>query len=369
MITKILEAFFRHKLLLLLPPILIPGIVGPIAVWSTPPLYETAVGVWIDHPAYLTIKDGSTNNWMTPVQSQSARLTELLHTRAFLDDVAQRTSLAPLVGSPAGEVRIADLVSRSVAVGGAGTGLGGASVGPVGAGEHLLVIRVQLPTAQLSYELGKAILDAYQEKTAADQADQASVAVDFYGTRVMDAQQQLNKVSQDLRRYVSARLADGASAGAGSDLTALPAAMLDPKLAALQANVLAAQADVHTAQSAVSQAQQDAMASVQGQQYGFQVLDPPQLPTVAIPQTKRIIIYPIAAAIVGLGLTGMLLVLLVASDRSVRSAQDLAPGLRLLGAVPTLQLKRVPRQLRGVATRRAIGALAGTALPASEGAK
>jgi hypothetical protein len=231
------------------------------------------------------------------------------------------------------------------------------------------VIRTQLPTAQLSYELDKAILEAYQDKTTADQADQASVAVDFYTTRVTDAQQQLNKVSQDLRRYASARLADGSDVGAGTDLAALPAAMLDPKLAALQANVQAAQADFHTAESALTQAQQDATAAVQGQQYGFQVLDPPQLATVATPQTKRIIIYPIAAAIVGLGLTAMLLVVLVASDRSVRSEQDLAPGMRLLGAVPILQLKRVPKQLRGVATRRAIGALAGTALPLPEGAK
>ena len=63
---------------------------------------------------------------------------------------------------------------------------------------------------------------------------------------------------------------------------------------------------------------------ITGQQYGFQVLDPPQLPTVATPQTKKIMIYPLAAAVAGLGLMGLLLVLLVASDRSVRSEMDLA---------------------------------------------
>ena len=94
--------------------------------------------------------------------------------------------------------------------------------------------------------------------------------------------------------------------------------MLDPRLGALQANVQTAQMDVNTAQVALTQAQQDAVMATQGLQYGFQVLDPAQLPTVATPQTKKIIIYPIVAVIIGLGLMGALLVLLVATDRSIR---------------------------------------------------
>ena len=59
MIRKIFEALFRHKFLLLLPPILIPAIVTPIAFLTTPPVYETSVGVWVDRPAYLEYKDGA----------------------------------------------------------------------------------------------------------------------------------------------------------------------------------------------------------------------------------------------------------------------------------------------------------------------
>src|SRR4051794_10530228 len=107
MIRKLLEALFRHKLLLLLPPLIIPGIVTPIAVLTTPPVFETSVGVWVDHPAYLNYKDGF-NPWLTPVNNQTARLSELLRTRAFLIDVAQRTTtLTPLLGSSSGEARIA----------------------------------------------------------------------------------------------------------------------------------------------------------------------------------------------------------------------------------------------------------------------
>ncbi|HLZ31291.1 MAG TPA: hypothetical protein VKV73_28575 [Chloroflexota bacterium] len=357
MIRKLLEAFFQHKLLLLLPPILIPAVVVPIAVMTTPPTYETSVSVWIDRPAYLSNKDG-TSAWVSAVQTQAGRLSELLRTRAFVADVAGRTSLAPLLNSVAGQARVADLMTRGVTVGSAPT---------VGAttSEHLLVIKVQAGTAQLSYELCKSIVDAYQEKSAADQADQASVAVDFYQSRLQDAQQTLSKASLDLRRYSAARQTDGTDTAIDPSQSNITAAMLDPKLGAFQSNLQAAQADVNGAQAALNQAQQDAMMSAQGLQYGFQVLDPPELQIAPVNQLKKLIIYPIAAFLAGLGLTGVLLVLLVAGDRSVRSELDLAPGLRVLGLVPALNLKNVPKKLRSGATRRAIGATAGMALPAA----
>jgi hypothetical protein len=75
--------------------------------------------------------------------------------------------------------------------------------------------------------------------------------------------------------------------------------------------------------------------------------------------------------VVGLGLSLVLLVLLVASDRSVRGENDLPEGSRVLGAVPQLNLKlnRLPKAARRDAMRKAIGFVAGTALPAPTGSK
>jgi uncharacterized protein involved in exopolysaccharide biosynthesis len=351
MIRKLLEAFFRHKLLLLLPPLLIPSIVTPIAFMTTPPVYETAVGVWVDHPAYLNYKDGL-NPWTSASVSQSARLGELLRTRAFLVDVARRTTtLAPFVGTTSGENRITDLMGRSI--------------GMSANGDHLLVIRVQAPTALLSYELCKAIVDAYQEKSSADMADQTDIAVQFYEARVSDAKADLTKATNDLRRYLGSQNPDNQS---NDTNPAVPATLLDARLGALQLAVQQAQSDYNNAQTILTQAQHDALAASQGQQYGFQVLDPPVQPTLPTPQTKKIIVYPIAALVAGMALSGMLLVLFVASDRSVRSESDLANGVRVVGILPNLKLKRAPKHLRSVATRRAIGAVAGTALPAPGGA-
>jgi len=351
MIKKLLEAFFRHKWLLVLPPILIPGIATPIAVASTPPVYDAAVNVWVERPRFLGPQDGA-NQWLTPSQIESNRLVELLRTRAFSAEIAKRTSLAALVGSSAGETRIEDVLTRGVSIG--------------RAGDHVLIIGVQAPTAQIAYELCTAIVDAYQEKTATDQADQSAVAVSFYQSQAQDADQRVAKASQDLRRYLSV-LAASSDPTAATD-PALPdntrITTLDPKLNALQGSLQDAQTAANAARSAVAGAQREASASVQGQQLGFQVLDPARMPTTATRPIKKIIVYPIAAAVVGLGLTAILLALLVAGDRSVRSETDVTPGLRVLGAIPSLTLKRVPKQLGAVATRRAMGSPAGMALPA-----
>jgi uncharacterized protein involved in exopolysaccharide biosynthesis len=355
MIRKILEACFRHKLLVVLPPILIPVIVTPIALMLLPAQFDSSASIWVDRPSYLDFKDTS-NPYQSPVQTQSSRLSDLLHTRAFVDDVASRTSLAPLVGSVSGEERISELISRGVTI-------GATSDAHAAASDHLLVLHVQASSAQLAYELCTAIVNAYQDKNTADLSDQASVAVDFYQSRLQDAQQNLNQASQNLRRYVAARQAsdDGATDPTQGNL---PATLLDPKLGELQSSFQQAQAGVNSAQTTLTQAQRDASASAQGQQLGFQVLDPPQLATIATPQFKKIIIYPIAALVVGLGLSALLVVLLVAGDRSIRSESDLSGHFRVLGTVPMLELKRLPKDLRAVGTRRAMGARAGTALPA-----
>jgi len=356
MIRKLLEACFRHKLLLLVAPVLIPGIVTPIALLTAPTAFDTTTTIWVDHPAYLSYQDG-TSPWVTPSGNHKGRLTELLHTRAFEADVATRTSLAPLVGTPVGEQRIDDLIVRSVTL--------------ANPGDHLLVVAVSAPTARLSYELCTALVAAYQEKSEADQADQTNLAVSYYQGRIAEADQQVTKTGQDLRRYLATKAAnsDPTASLDPNSMGSIPAALLDPKLAALQASAQQAQSDVNNARGAQLAAQRDAAAAAQGQQLGWQILDAARVPSAPTRQLRKILVYPVAAAVAGLGLSGVLLVLFVAADRSARGETDLTPGLRLLGVVPTLGLKRVPKHLRGVATRRAIGAAAGMALPAAPGSR
>jgi len=354
---KLAEAFFRHKWLLLLPPLLTPTLVTPIALLTTPVTYESVVGVWVDRPAYLDLK-GGINQFTSAAQSQSSQLTELLHTRTFMLDVVRRTSLAPALTARGGEARVQDLLDKGVTVTAAPNG------------SHLLAIRARFTTPQLAFQVAQGVVDAYVDRNSNQLADQSTTAISFFQSQLQSAQDDSSKASQDMSQYAIAM--GYASSGDGTPLTpdAQSAAAFDPQFADLQAKAHFAQQQVDQARAALQNAQQASAAAVQGADVGFQVIDPPQVPTAPVTQLKNVMIYGVAALVIGLGISLMALVLLVAGDRSIRVEADLQPPVRILGVVPMLKLKqRVPKSVRGSATRRAIGFVAGSALPAPRGSR
>jgi hypothetical protein len=331
-------------------------ILAPIAWLTASVTYDTWAGVWVERPAYLSYKDDS-NPWTTPAQNQSALMGELLRTRAFLTDVAKRTNLAPLVGGPRED-------SLQTIIGG--------NIATFPTGSHLLVLRYRADTPELSLQVLNAILDAFKEQVAASRVSQGGTATAFYEARLQAAEQQLARTNEALRRYVAAnpRLTTidptrGAGATTASRL-GLPPAAIDPDIAELLRRLDSDQREVDRARASLDQAQLDVSASLEGQQLGFQVVDPPQRPLASRNLRKRLIL-PAGGLAAGLGLSGLLLIVLMASDRAVRSESDLAPTVRIVGVVPRLEAKSLPGRAGPNAARRAIGFVAGTALPAPRG--
>lgn len=358
MITKFLEALFRHKLLVLLPPVLIPLFVGPWALMTAPIYYESFAGVWVDKPTYLSYNDNF-SIYSSAASQQANKLSEVLRTRAFMIDVAKRTSLAPLIGNTRGEERIATLLGQGFTM--------------IPNGDHLLVLHFRADNPRLAYESLNAIMDAFKENTATERVNQASLAISFYQSRLQTAQEELKKTSTSVRQYVAAnpnlRSLNPDRAAAGDIV--LPATVTDPQLADMMATLQTQQKQVEALRANLDSAQFDASAGLEGQELGFQIIDPPQIAAAPTRALRTRLIYPVAGMVVGMGLSLVLLVLLVAGDRTVRSEGDLPNGARVLGAVPHLKLnlKKVPKGDRRDAMRRAIGFVAGTALPAPTGSK
>jgi len=357
MITKFLEAFFRHKLLVLLPPVLIPLIVGPYALVTAPIYYESWAGIWVDKPQYLAYSDFSP--YSSPASQQSNRLVEVMRTRSFITDVAKRTSLAPLVGNSRGEERINSVIGTGFTM--------------IPNGDHLLVLHFKADNPRLAFDMLNAIIDTFKENAATDRVNQASLAISFYQGRLQTAQEELKSTTTSVRQYTAANpnLASLNLDRAGSSEFLLPPQVSDPQLADMMGKLKSNQAQVEALRAALETAQFDASAGLEGQELGFQTIDPPQLPTGPTRALRKQLVYPIAGLVAGMALSLVILVLFVAADRSVRSESDLPEGARLLGAVPqlNLKLKRLPKAARRDAMRRAIGFVAGTALPAPTGSK
>ncbi len=351
---KFVEAVFRYKWLLLLPPLLITAIVTPVTIMTAPTFYESHAGIWVDRPTYLAYSDNF-NSWASPAQNQTSRLTELLKTQSFVVDVANRTSLAPLTTTSRGLDRINLILSQGLAL------------SPIGT--HLVAVYFRSESPQIAYQMLTAIVAAFNDNVANDQVNQSTLAISFYSDQLQTAQDDLKKASDDLRRYIQSNPSlAGLDAGTSTEkLNSLSAT--DSTLQQLRATVQTQQDRVSQLGTSLRTSEFQASASVEGQQLGFQIIDAPNLPTVGGRDLKKRIIYPVGALIGSLALSGLVVLLLAMSDKSVRSERDLTSGVRVVGEMPHVRLKRVPRQLGQVATRRAIGFVAGAALPAPRGAK
>jgi len=243
---KIMESFFRHKLLILLPPLIIPLIVGPITFLTWPVYYESVVGVWVEQPSYLKFDDGSTR-YKPPSEARADRLLELMRIRAFLAEVVKKTSLAPLMDSDGGEERVRNLIGRDFAT--------------FTSGDHLLNLRFRAATPELSLQVVTAIVDAFRDRVADDRSNQASVATSFYQSRVDTAQDELEQANAALRRYSAASARRGVlnSPGVGSGTASLrndpPLAAVDPQLAELMNRVELVRNEYERARTVLDQAQ------------------------------------------------------------------------------------------------------------------
>jgi hypothetical protein len=330
---------------------LIPLVVGPIALMSAPVYYESWTGVWIDRPQYLAFTQTGWNAYLSPAQNQANSLNEQLRTRSFMNDVARRTQLAPLVGTPRGEDRIATIFSNGLTI--------------AATGDHLLVIHFRADTARLSYDLLNATLDAFKDNAATERVNQASLAISFYESQLSDGQDQLNKLQASARQYIAAnpRLSGLASASAQSN-PVLPVTATDSQLADLMGQIQLRQKEIDRIRGVLEQARFDASAGLEGQELGFQIIDAAQVPSAPTRALRKQLVFPLAGFAAGLVLSALLLVIMLAGDRAVRTEGDVPANARILGVMPNLKLRfrRLPRSARQDAMRRAIGFAAGTAL-------
>jgi capsular polysaccharide biosynthesis protein len=345
-IWKLVEAFFRHKFLILVPPVLIPLIVGPIALVNVQAQYESSASIWVERATYLSYNDGW-NGWITPAQNQTNRLGEFLRTRSFQQDVARRTTLAPLIGSTGGE----EAIRRTLL-----------NLAVVPDGTNLVTIRFRSDKPETAHEVVAGVVDAFKQRLTEDRMAQAGLAISFYEEQLRTAENELIRSNDDVRRYLAMNpqpltAASGptpAFSGPGG-----PQMNLDAELTGLQRSLQRQDADVEQRRALLERARLEASAALEGQQLGFQVIDAPMRPTVATTDRRKALMTPIAGLAAGLGLSAILLVLLVAGDRSIRNAGDLAVDLPVVGSVPGFRPNRSQNQTGAVAIRRAVGFVAG----------
>ncbi len=347
MIERLLEAFFRHAVLIVLPIIALPA-VATAAVLSTPPQYEAQAGVWVERPTYLNYGQDDINRYLAPATVQRNQLTELMRTRSFVSAVMGSTSLGTLTNTPGNESIADEIFTRDIDI--------------VQNGEHLLVVRARAEQRALALELVDALIAEFRSRAYNDRLYQAQLAINFYQTRVNEAESELSQARTGLAKYLKTNSAVASALQTGG----VEAARLDPLFAEAQRRVDSGQRDADSARASLGAAQLEVSAGQQSQALWFRVVDAPGASASASRQIKRVLIYPLAALMGGILLAAGMLMFFSLSDHSVRTSADLAPDAVILGSMPHLRPKRVSRGAGSHVARRAVGYLAGSVLPLRE---
>jgi uncharacterized protein involved in exopolysaccharide biosynthesis len=330
--ARLVETFFRHWLLIVAPIVVLP-LAAIVVTLGTPAPYESSAGVWVERSTYLDVANDA-SRYITPAQSQANRLAELLRSPAFVSDVIGRSGLT---------ARRNDSLRR--------TFQDGIDIVPVG--DHYIVLRLRADIAEDASRLLNATIAAFNVRSKADLQVQARVAIALYQNRLAEAQDRQAKAGAALSAYLAANPGLRGSTGY---VTALGA--LDSKFGDLQHATQAAMSDADRARALLDRAQLDAAAAQVGQELGFQVTDPPQLPTARSIQLRKILIYPAAGLVAGLVGTVVLFLLFVLGDQAIRRETDLPSRARLVAVLPRFGAAGYWRAPGRGAVRRAIGSAA-----------
>lgn len=313
MSQKVLDVFFRHKFLIILPLVILT-LAGAAASLSRQTIeYRATAHVWTQRTPLLSSRlGGQGSSFTTPAAHQARVLNDLLKLDSFRQSVADRVggleALSPSLQRRA--VREGTVVFAS--------------------GENVMTIRHRDEDPLLAQSVLQEIIDTYSESFQSGVIDEAEAAANFYETRLEVASIALDESEQALASYEGT-------------LSPTAAIDLDPELAALQADARQAQRDYDEQLGRLENIYLQRDAALEGRDLSFQVMDPPNLPSSPLPTPRTdLLMLPALGMLLGVSASGAVLFALTRLDDSIRLPGEARKvGAPILAVVPELGRRRM----------------------------
>ncbi len=309
MSQKVLDVFFRHKFLIILPLVILT-LVGAAASWSRQTTeYSASARVWAQRTPLLTSSLGRAGGGTTATQ-QANVLNDLLKLDSFRLSVASNVDglagLSP--GQQAAAIREGTSVSAS--------------------GRRVLIIRHVDEDPARAQAIVQAIIDTYSATVATEVVAQSDLAQAFYEERLEAAR---------------VRLEESTGALGSSPETTLLEAESDPELEALTTEVEVADADYNAILDRLESIYLQRDAALKGRDLSFRLMDPPKLPSTPLaPSTKDLLMFPLLGLLMGISASGVVLFALTRLDDSIRLPGEARKvGAPVLAVVPELGRRRM----------------------------
>lgn len=312
------EVLFRHKLLLVLPLLVILPVTIWLALRPQPAVWQSVANVWVNQPSTVQTQDRLGN---TPAPNQADLLQNFINTRTFAQTVLQQTPLASeLVGGSREDAAIAQF-EKSVTV--------------TPNGNQFVTVGVKAASPDLAYSIAQAVIASFSQVVQQEANSESQTSI----TLMEDAFNKANAQFTTSLNALAAYLAQHPNLSTAPNVGGPSAADTDPAYARLLTQANSDQAAYNDAKKNYDQANQQARAGSTALPYTFSVVDPPLKPTLPIYQKKTTLLkLPAIGLAVALVLSTLVAVCLLLADRRVFSPADVRESLNLkvLGTLPDL---------------------------------
>ncbi|MCP4427748.1 MAG: lipopolysaccharide biosynthesis protein [Chloroflexi bacterium] len=333
-LLRVLESYFRHRWLYMLPVVFMLG-VAAVAVVTQDPQYMAGGVMYVEKESFLatlTSVRESTFSWDTPAEQTNREISELLQTDAFIRAVIKMTDMEESMDG--GIIAVTETIQEVREA---------AWTQPLG--NNQVVVAVAHTEPLITYQLVNAIIENYiQWKINADRVESVT-AQEFFDDLTLQYKNDLEVTRREYQNYLIANPEPGR--GNRPDLELLEIERLQSDLQLAGNRYADALEKNENAQLALSQAESDVR-----QTYFF--IDAPRIPeepsTSLTEVATQVIIFAVVGAILsGIGIVGSALL-----DRSLRFPIDVRHGVDLpvLASVPNVSQFQSKRRKRSIRSRR-----------------
>ena len=306
-VRHVLETIFRHPIRLLFLIVVLSAI-GVGVVYALPRSYTSTSKLWALRNYATDAADSNPNSIVTPAQSQTKALTELLGTRVFALTVAHETPLLASALSLNGEepalreeALFTDL-SKHVQV--------------VTEGDNLFTVSYTSTNPQVAQEVVASVIQNYsiQSRTFSTTENQSLFnLLKNYESQLAVAKHDLNAATTTENQFLAAHPNESQSQ-----------LLNDTQYVQLHVRTVQSQTNLQDTQNSINTVSQE-ITTVQGLGVDslFTTLDVPEVPSLPVSRTTQLII----GGSIGLGLAllacALYLFIIIRRDRSIYTAYDL----------------------------------------------
>jgi uncharacterized protein involved in exopolysaccharide biosynthesis len=315
-LIRLLESYFHHRWLYLLPILLMMGIATAYIFLQTP-LYLAGGVLHVQTDNLInTLTVGSNTNfsWATPAEQKTREISDLLSTDAFVRAIISETDLeSQMSGGPDVISSIIDDVRKAVWV--------------TPAGDNQLLVAASYEDPNITYQLVTALVDTYVNWQINVELTESANAQKFFADLAQEYKSDLEIARQEFDNYLLTHTE--------------PERGTRPQIEQIQISRLEGEVNLASERyaSSIDKEETARLAIIQAEstiQQSYFLIDAPKVPTSAEVSRKSQVVTAAIFVIIGVIISGIAIVGNALLDRSFRVPLDINQILNLpvLAAVP-----------------------------------